>query len=150
MATNPITHGGASVTPIRPDIQVSPNETPRVRAPLRVIAGGRDTPESIFRRAYHEAQIARAERELIEAKFLAAHWLSEIGAPNAFWDERGAAFDRMVETVERVVVTPAMSKSQLRQKKEMIGKVWLRAKGERYDVYRHAVAADAARLGVKA
>lgn len=140
----------STVTPIRPGVKVSPNEAPRVRSPLRVIAGGRDNPESMFRRAYHEAQIARAERELIEAKFLAAHWLSEVGAPNAFWDERGAAFDRMVETVERVVVTPAMSVSQLRQKKDVIGKVWLRAEGARYDVYRHAVASDAARLGVKA
>lgn len=150
MATNPIPHSGASVTPIRPDVQVSPNETPRVRAPLQLITGGREDPVSIFRRAYHEAQIARAERELIEARFLAAHWLGDVGAPSDFAEERSAAFERMVETVERVVVTPAMSVSQLRQKKEVLGKVWLRAEGDRYDVYRHAVACDAARLGVKA
>jgi hypothetical protein len=144
------THNSSNIVPIRAGVEVGENNAPRVKGPLRVIAGGREDPHMTFLRAYHEAAIARAERDLIEAKFLAAHWLGELGTPNAFWEERGIAFNRMEETVGRLAILPAMDLFQLRQKKDIIGKVWLKAEGERYDVYRNAVAQDAARLGVKA
>jgi len=140
----------SKIVAIRPGVKVLQNEAPRVKGPLRVIAGGKEDPRATFQRAYHEAAIARAERELIEAKFMAAHWLSEAGSPNAFWEERGKAFAKMEATVARVAMLPAMDQFQLRQKKDIIGKVWLKAEGERYDLYRHLIARDAARLGVKA
>jgi len=49
-----------------------------------------------------------------------------------------------------VAMLPAMDQFQLRQKEDIIGKVWLKAEGKRYDLYRHLVGRDAARLGVKA
>jgi hypothetical protein len=94
--------------------------------------------------------IAKAERDLIEARWIADHMLSPVGYYSPLWEQRKVAFGRMVETVERIVTLPAMNAAQLRQKKDAIGKVWLRAEGARYDAYRQSVAADAARLGVKA
>ena len=106
-------------------------------------------PEREFLVAYHAAMIARAERELIEARWLADHHLKPVGTYSPLWAARGPAFNKMWATVERVAALPAMTQSQLQMKKTAIGNVWLRAEGERYDAYRQSVAADEARLPKK-
>lgn len=106
-------------------------------------------PAREFAEAYHAAAIAEAERDLIEAKWLAAHYLSPVGSYCPEWELRSPAFDKMVATTERVAALPAMNASQLQMKKAAIGRVWLKAKGERYDAYRKSIAADEARLAKK-
>ena len=160
MATNPIGGESANVTfpgegqqanvvPIRPDVRPVTHSIPPMARGMTLISGPDMSPAKLFDRCYHAAQVAKAEHELLQAKFLEAHWLSEVGAANPFWDERGPAFDRMRAAIVTLAFTPAMDRMQLRMKLQGIGSVWLKAKGRFYDELRYAVAKDEMRLGVK-
>jgi len=112
---------------------------------LRLVSGGRDDPETAFARAYHDVMIAKAERELVEARWMADHCLN-VGAYSPLWEQREPAFQKMWSAVERIADIPAMTRSQLRRKKTAIGKLWLCAEGKLYDGFRASVERDEERL----
>lgn len=142
----------AQIIPFRPrPANDDGNPTP-ASGPAQIVAlhaARSSDPVRDFDHAYHAAMIARAEHDLVEAKFLAMHFLNPVGARNLYWEQRQDAFARMWDAVDLVAALPAMNANQLRRKKTAIGSVWLRAEGERYDAYRHAVAADEHRIGTK-
>lgn len=137
------------------DVPLPGNDPERHYDPsfLRVVHGGKDDPERKFMEAYHAAAVARAERELAEALSLRDLWLSRKSWADAIdLDPHGrdAAFDRVREAVAVLAMTPACDKSHLRRKEQMIGTVWLKAKGPFYDLLRAGVENDRARLAGKA
>lgn len=123
----------------RTDVPVPPpaRETPH----LRVLSGGVDD-EKAFARAYHAAVIAKAERDLIEARWLAEHMLSPLGHYSPLWEQREPAFEAMQQAIINLALTPARDKQQLRLKKSAIGNVWLKAEGKFYDQLRERIALD--------
>ena len=116
------------------------------RPALRVLQGGLSDDPKAFARAYHRAMIARAERELIEARWFADHHLSPGGQRSPLWEQRGPAFDRMLEAIAELALTPARTPAQLDMKRRAIGKVWLRAEGPLYDQLRERIALDEAAI----
>jgi hypothetical protein len=103
-------------------------------------------PARAFEEAYHAAMIAKAERELIETRWLAQYQLLPFDQRSMMWDEREAAFQRVLQTTDDIARAPAVNKDQLARKKRVIGKVWLRAEGSMYDRFRKCVALDEARI----
>lgn len=128
-----------------------PTPPPNTGAPvLRVLTGGLADDDKAFARAYHTAMIAKAERDLIEARWLADHYLSPVGHYSPLWEQREVAFDAMLKAVINVALTPAVTKAQISMKKRAIGKVWLRAEGSMYDQFRERVALDEAHIARRA
>ncbi len=128
-----------------------PTPPPHTGAPrLRVLTGGLADDDKAFARAYHAAMIARAEREFIEARWSADHFLSPVGHYSPLWEQREVAFNAMLEAIINVALTPAVNKAQIAMKKRAIGKVWLRAEGDMYDQFRERVALDEAHITRKA
>lgn len=116
---------------------------PTPHAPvLRVLAGGLADDEKAFERAYHAAMIAKAERDLIEAQWLEERALSGVNYSSPLWKQRGVAFDKMLNAVILVALTPATTKAQIRLKKRAIGTIWLKAEGDLYDQFRERIALD--------
>ena len=111
-----------------------------------------DTPAMRFKRAYHEAAIARAAYNLHHARYVA--WLQLEKQPGQDWQESPYAseepFKEMQALVFKMAVTPATTATQLADKRSMIGRVWLKAKGEVYDAMRAGVEIDELRFGKKA
>lgn len=99
-----------------------------------------------FNRAYHAAMIAKAERDLIEARWRADHYLSPLGHYSPLWDEREPAFRKMRDTAVALAGVPATTRADLARKKRAIGNVWIKAEGELYDFFRLKLAEDEARL----
>lgn len=107
-------------------------------------------PSRAFMAAYHECNIARAQYELAHALTAEAYFLDLPGRPEWALSNSQRAFDQLVQAVDLLATLPAQSRIQYRLKRKMIGPVWLKAEGERYDILRAGLAADAARLGIKA
>lgn len=111
-----------------------------------------ESPGIRFKRAYHEACIARAEYELQYARYLA--WVDLDKAPEQ--NHRSGPyspetlFEKMRLAVFKLAVTPATNKRQLASKKRVIGKVWLKAEGEVFDALRAGVEIDELRFSKKA
>lgn len=51
-----------------------------------------------------------------------------------------------MEALDQLVALPAVTKSQAAKKRRLIGRMWMRAEGPRFDRYRQSVATDEARL----
>lgn len=110
-----------------------------------------DTPAMRFKRAHHEAAIARAAYNLHHARYVA--WLQLEKQPGQAWQESPYAseepFEEMQALVFKMAVTPATTATQLAEKRSMIGRVWLKAKGEVYDAMRAGVEIDELRLAAR-
>lgn len=101
-------------------------------------------------------ELARFEAEIAAHRFQLSGAIArrdrEFASPEQWErssDEHWQLFDAYVEATAVLAETPPVSADQLRGKVSTIGRVWLRAVGERYDGYRAAIARDAERLGVK-
>jgi len=128
-----------------------PTPPPYTGAPrLCVLAGGLADDDKAFIRAYHAAMIARAERDLIEARWLADYSLSSADRHDPLLEQREDAFNAMLIAVINVALTPATSKAQIAMKKRAIGKVWLQADGDIYEQFRERIALDEAHIARKA
>ena len=98
------------------------------------------------------ADEARTYRDYVEARWFLL-WRTDQDAAAHLYPERNAAFDRMRAFINKIVDLPVpkstvkgVIRQHIRRKRGIIGKVWLRAEGRRYDAYRASIAADEAVL----
>ena len=120
-----------------------------INSPIPTTAMNAEDYEAAWRTLCCYADEARTYRDYVEARWLVLRRTDEAAAEVLGRDE---AFQRMrafVDFITRLPV-PVSNATTMRRyierKKQIIGKVWLRAVGERYDDYRASVAADEARL----
>lgn len=102
-------------------------------------------PHTAFLKAHGEAEIARAERELADARWFAVHRITPTTS-GPLWDARGEAFERLQRAVFKLAETPALTKEHFRMKKRAIGPVWLKSEAEFFDPLREGIARDEERL----
>jgi hypothetical protein len=140
MASNVIPFPRALANDNRTDPTPPP---PYAGAPVLKVIDGIVDPKMTFLLAFNEAMIASAERDLVEARWAAAH---RLGNSAALSGERDAAFARQLTAAVRLAETPAMTRQQIKMKKRGIGHVWLHAEGDFYEPFRQGVARDEARL----
>lgn len=94
-----------------------------------------------------EAQLRKAEHALFAAK----KELQRLVAGDAWWGSETYSYalseihklwNKYRDSIQIVAATPARTEPQLKQKRELIGRLWLSAEGEWYDKLRAGVAAD--------
>lgn len=95
-----------------------------------------------FARLYHAAMIAKAEYELIEARWSAEHFLQPVGHYSPLWPQRLPAFAAMLQAVTAMAMHPARTRAEINMKKRAIGPAWMCAEGEIYDRFREQIARD--------
>lgn len=98
------------------------------------------------------AEEARDYRDYIESRWMLL-WRTDQQAAAELYATRGVVFGRLLAFVNLVATLPVpvnavkcITRQHIRRKRRIIGKVWLRAEGERYDAYRAMLAADEAML----
>jgi len=137
------------VIPIRPDIRPITHCAKPIAKGVRLISGGNLTPEKFFRHIYGQAMIARAERELVEARWSYIFHTEGGDAAEHLGDERDLAFNRLRSAIVALAFTPAMNRMQVAQKIRGIGGAWMKAEGSFYDRLRFEVGRDESRLGIR-
>jgi hypothetical protein len=121
---------------------------------LRCISSTRDERRD-FKLRCVEAELARAAHDLESKR------IERIGLLNneGYWwtsptlrplvEENNRRWDAYRGLILALAETPVYSVADLRQKRRIIGKVWLTAEGEWYDRVRNGVASDEARLEIQ-
>lgn len=112
---------------------------------LRMIAGTLDERRD-FEVRLADCELARAERQVVEAKWLRTYKLHGQYAADELSDDRRDALERCRQAILDMATTPVFTQTHLACKKRAIGHVWLNAQGAFYDRLRAAVAEDEARL----
>lgn len=139
----------AQIVPIRPEVRPMTHMARPIARGVRLIAGEGVTPDNVFRRAYLNARIASAARDLVEAQWALVYHEEGKEAGDAMGEQREEAFQMMRRAIVTLACTPAMNRNQLRCKLSGIGTVWLKAEGHFHDQLRYYVGRDESRLGVK-
>ncbi len=95
---------------------------------------------------------AQAYRDYVDARWFFL-WRTDQAAAANLYPERGESGDRAMAFINKLVALPVplgksrgMTRQHIGRKKQLIGRVWLKAEGPRYDAYRASIAKDEALL----
>lgn len=103
-------------------------------------------PSRAFVLAHCAAEVAAAAYRLSDALCWQAKVLGDPAAIEQAREAHWRQFDTWVDAIDQLAELPAQTAQQLDMKRRAIGRVWLKAEGERYDRLRAGVARDEARL----
>ena len=131
--------------PIKPIRSIPKQPKIKVRSKPQLVSGTAVDPKKLLRKALCDHAIAKAERELAEALWL-ADWYDDESKGEQHDDARERAFHNLRFATAYLARTPAPTKGDLQRKRRAIGNIWLKIESTWGEWLRECVAADEERL----